>query len=202
LELNVDGLTVDEVIRRIITLNKNMTQFWSKAHGWAGQEAADLLSRSRLDWQVSISYRLRDLFQPHSPEEDQAKLIESWARLGTLVENTLKLVFSVYLTDYKKSEVHRFENEKVKDPDGLKFGVLKSIFLDRIGEPEHKVWLDKIQDLRNSIHAYKDKELYSWDHYQIELRRYLEFLRYVNSRLPYPDDIYSPRESEFQPEYL
>lgn len=194
MEIQEDELAVDEVMRRIINLNINIKQFWSNAHGWAGTEAAELLACSRLDWQVSFSYRLRDMFQPHSAEEDDAKLIESWVRLGLLVENTLKLVFSVFLDDYKKSEANRFKNGKIKKPDVLKFEILKSIFLERIGKPEHKPWLDKIQHLRNSVHAFKDRELYNWAHYETELRAYLDFLKYVNSHLPYPEDMYIQRE--------
>ncbi|WP_156918451.1 hypothetical protein [Bradyrhizobium sp. Cp5.3] len=52
------ALSLDEVVQRIIKLNDGLQKFWSKSHGWAPVEAAGLLSKSRLDWQVSLSETL------------------------------------------------------------------------------------------------------------------------------------------------
>jgi hypothetical protein len=51
-------LTLSAVVSRIIKLNAGLQKFWSNSHGWAPIEAVGLLSKSRLDWQVSLSETL------------------------------------------------------------------------------------------------------------------------------------------------
>jgi hypothetical protein len=77
-----------EIVQRITKLNSGIQKFWSKSHGWAPVEAAGLLAKSRLDWQVSLSKTLTLWLQkkPLTPGE----LILAWSNLGSLVEGTLK----------------------------------------------------------------------------------------------------------------
>ena len=79
-----------KVVEKIISLNDKLSAFWASAHGWAPEDAANLLSKSRLDWQVSLSETL------HLWE-----LILAWANLGALLEGTLKLFFSIYYSDFQ-----------------------------------------------------------------------------------------------------
>lgn len=97
---------------RIIAKNSDIAGFWSNASGWAPQDAAELLSRSRLDRQVSLSESLaRWTTGPH-PLSD-GDLILAWANLGCLVEGTLKLFLAVYYQDYQA------DAEKTLNRDGL-----------------------------------------------------------------------------------
>jgi hypothetical protein len=57
----IDEMSIHQVEGRIEILNRDLARFWSAAHGWAPPEAAGLLSKSRLDWQVSLSASLRQL---------------------------------------------------------------------------------------------------------------------------------------------
>jgi len=50
---------ISGVIQRIEERNHHLAKFWKAAHGWAPIEAAGLLSKARLDWQVSLSSSLR-----------------------------------------------------------------------------------------------------------------------------------------------
>lgn len=181
-----------QVIQQIIKINSHLAEFWSNARGWAPKEAAQMLSKSRLDWQVSLSYRLRETLKPHSPEEDQAKLIEAWTRLGTLTENTMKLVNTVYLMDYRKLDAAKRRDGTVPNPDGRSFEDLKKIYCDRLAEAWHKTWLNDIQQLRNSIHAFKDRNIWDWGRYFNEQKNYLRFLKYSMDWLPYPEPVYKP----------
>jgi hypothetical protein len=52
-------IPIHQVVDRIETLNRDLASFWKNAHGWAPVEAAGLLSKSRLDWQVPLSSSLR-----------------------------------------------------------------------------------------------------------------------------------------------
>ncbi len=46
--------------------------------------------------------------------------------------------------------------------------------------------------LRNM--SYKDKDIGTHSELVDNMRNYLVFLRYINIRLPYPDEIYVPQE--------
>ncbi|TWG25029.1 MULTISPECIES: hypothetical protein [Geobacillus] len=55
----IDKLSYLEAVEKIIELNEHLNRFWSSVIGWAPVEAANLLSKSRLDWQVSLSYSVK-----------------------------------------------------------------------------------------------------------------------------------------------
>ena len=88
-----------KVVEKIISLNDKLSAFWASAHGWAPEDAANLLSKSRLDWQVSLSETLH-LWIDRDPMTD-GELILAWANLGALLEGTLKLFFSIYYSDFQ-----------------------------------------------------------------------------------------------------
>jgi hypothetical protein len=72
-----------KTISEIININKQISAFWSDANGWAPPEAAELLSRSRLDLQVSLSETLELWIEC---KNHPGKLRLAWANLGALVE--------------------------------------------------------------------------------------------------------------------
>ena len=55
--------------------------------------------------------------------------------------------------------------------------------------------IQTIQQRRNAIHAFKDRDIGTKEEFTNNIRIYLNILRYINYRLPYPDDIYAPRET-------
>jgi hypothetical protein len=174
---------VNEIIREIISINQKQAEFWRNAHGWAPSNASELLSISRLDWQVSLSETL-SIWKTHTDSTlSDGELILAWANLGALVEGTMKLFLSVYYDDYCKDEIRYKEK-----PDTLAFEKLKQ-FLSKKDIPnrEQKEFIDLVQYRRNAIHAYKDRELGDKNEYCHAIARYLNFLRTIDSRLPYPD---------------
>jgi hypothetical protein len=196
----VEQMPIDEVVNRIVTLNEDIRRFWTKAEGWAPIEAAQLLSKSRLDWQVSLSRCLKIWLVEPSPDAESGRLILAWADLGSQVEGTMKLFLSVWYKDYKndvKAIKKKGEGDLI-DPDSLQLEPMRQFFKERIWRNEDKdwdAWILKIQQRRNAVHAYKSRDIGTFDEFLVDVRRYLNFLRYINDRLPYPDDeIYKPRE--------
>jgi len=51
-------------------------------------------------------------------------------------------------------------------------------------------WVLHIQQRRNAIHAYKDREIGTFDEFWEDLRQYLEFLNELEGRVPYPNGQY------------
>jgi len=193
------SLPITEVVTRIVTLNKGLHDFWGSNHqGWPPSNVADLLSRSRLDWQVSLSYSLQRWIDPPLPKDQAAVQILGYANIGSLVEGTLKLFLSVFYNDYK-----RYADAIImKDPDGLTMEPLRQFFKQRIwsetSSDNWDPWIQRIQCRRNAIHSFKDRDIGNYTDMITDIRHYLIFVRRINSQLPYPDS--GPRESYDDPE--
>ncbi|MGR3177477.1 MAG: hypothetical protein ACUZ8E_05435 [Candidatus Anammoxibacter sp.] len=191
---SIEKLNTDETISRIIKLNEGLTKFWSQADGWAPVEAAELLSKSRLDWQVSLSHCLKKLPSKWSSNDESGNLILGWVNLGSLVEGTLKLFLSVFYNDYKNDVNAIIKRNRLQDPDGLLLEPLKQFFRKKIWDKDWDDWISLVQQRRNAIHAFKSREIGTKEELLKEISKYLDLLRYINYRLPYPDDTYMPRE--------
>ncbi len=180
-------------VEKIISGNMQLAEFWSNSHGWAPSSAAELMSKSRLDWQVSLSRSLEKWSS--IKESESGELILAWANLGVLVEGSMKLFLSVYLDDYSNDEDKYLDyktNDQI-DPDILAFEKLKQFF--RRKELVDEKWfsfLDRVQQRRNAIHAFKDRPIGTAEEFYGDVENYLGFLRDINSGLPYPDEIMEP----------
>lgn len=51
--------SAEETVKRIIKLTEGLTNFWKSSRAWAPIEAAELLTKSRLDWQASLARQLK-----------------------------------------------------------------------------------------------------------------------------------------------
>lgn len=181
-----------EAVEKIISLNDKLSAFWASAHGWAPEDAANLLSKSRLDWQVSLSETLHLWIDRDSMTDGE--LILAWANLGALLEGTLKLFFSVYYSDFqsdiealKKADAYDGKKNTHKEPDGLRFEALRRYAIHKnLFEVEHCEMFKLVQSRRNAIHAYKDRALGTVTEFKDSVRAYMKFLIEVDRRVPYP----------------
>jgi hypothetical protein len=195
-------MSVIEVVNRIETLNRNLAHFWRKANGWAPIEAAGLLSRSRLDWQVSLSRCLRLWIKTPPDRLEDGELILAWANLGSLTEGTMKLFLSVFYHDYQKdidglkaAKAYHHKKQAPISPDGLSLEVMRIYFKNReLLGAEIDTYVELVQRRRNAIHAYQDRPIGDDEEFQAAVSQYLMMLREVNISLPYPDEICSPQE--------
>jgi len=194
---DIESMSIQEVVSRIETLTCSMSRFWTSARGWAPIKAAQLLSRSRLDWQVSLARCLRSSLDPPSETERDGKLILAWSNLGSLVEGSLKLFLSIFYVDYVKDVNAIWKRGELLEPDFLQLESLRQFFKKSIWMPDDSWddWLQHIQQRRNAIHSFRTREIGDFDEFECDIRNYLRFLRYLNERMPYPDDDYVPRES-------
>ncbi len=195
-------MSVLEAIGRIEGLNGNLARFWRMADGWAPIEAAGILSKSRLDWQVSLSRCLRLWIRIPPERLEDGELILAWANLGSLTERTMKLFLSVFYHDYQKdidglkaAKAYHHRKQAPISPDGLSLDVMRLYFKngELLGR-EFDTYVELVQQRRNAIHAYKDRPIGDDQEFQAAVLSYLMMLREVNARLPYPDEIYVPRE--------
>lgn len=179
-----------EIVDRIISGNTQLASFWGNSHGWAHQEAADLMSKSRLDWQIELSKTLKLwTFQ----EAGHGQLILAWANLGALIEGTLKLFLAAYYLDYVKDAENFKIKGKIVDPDSLALEKLKQFYRKR--ELLNDIWfpyIDLVQQRRNAIHAFKDRPIGNKVEFEECVYRYLDLMTTINGMLPYPDKSYEP----------
>lgn len=170
-----EEMSLDEVVNNIVTLNERLRYFWTKADGWAPMESSRLLSKSRLDWQVSLSRCLKIWFTEPSSGGENGQLILAWVNLGSLVEGSMKLFLSVYYMDYQKNDVPLTKKEgKLIDPDRLEFGKMRIFFKKQIwgtGDKEWDDWILKIQQRRNAVHAYKNRDLGTFNEFFDDVRK-------------------------------
>lgn len=215
MEREILKYTDEEVIDRIIKLNEGLANFWSNSGGWAPIEAAQLLTKSRLDWQASLSRQLK-LFLNKKNQIESGALILAWSALGSLTEGTMKLFLSVWYNDYKVEtlrddiKIIKDKNGELIDPDSLVLEKLRTFFSKRIykedlrklwkeqGETDWIEWILFIQNKRNAIHAFKDRDIGDFEIFFQNTRLYLQFLRNLTDDFPYPDvdyGSYKPSET-------
>jgi|GEM_PF-332981 hypothetical protein len=197
----INDMNITEIVERICKLNSSLENFWSRSDGWAPQKTAELLGAVRLDWQTSLSNCLHQWVTPENPPISDGQLILAWANLGSLIEGSIKLLLSVYATDYlndpkgaKSAGIH-VRNELPKSPailtlEHLKIYCRKNKLLGEDGD----ALVELVQARRNAIHAFKHSDIGNLDEYLMAVRHYLELLRGINNRLPYPHDAWVPHE--------
>jgi hypothetical protein len=184
------------VVAAIVRRNQAIADFWSSARGWAPSDAADLLSKSRLDRQVSLSRTLTmwiSLTVGEACPDREGCLILAWANLGALVEGTMKWFLCVHYRDYRLDENairdRKAALEAVVDPDGLTLEPLRAFFDKVIWTSgfNYGPFVSLIQQRRNLIHAFKDKALGTVDELHSAIRTYAKLLEALDSDGPYPD---------------
>jgi hypothetical protein len=195
--------TIEDAIARIQMLNEHLRLFWSQAKGWAPEDAATLMSKSRLDWQASLSKSLRHwVYDPAEGIED-GDLILGWANLGSLIEGTLKLFLSVFYEDYKKdldtlklTQAWHKKNQVLLGPDSLALDTLIDYVEKASLFTSDEIELCKlVQSRRNAIHAFKDRKIGTGPELHTAIKKYLTMLRTTAQGLPYPDSSYAPRDA-------
>jgi hypothetical protein len=180
----------DKIVERIVSGNKQLASFWSTSHGWAPDEAADLMSKSRLDWQVELSETL-NLWS--SDELKSGQLILAWANLGALIEGTLKLFLAVYYMDYQRDADSFKSKGKLVEPDSLALEKLKQFFTKKSLLSDKQISeIELVQQRRNAIHAFRERPIGTKSEYDDCVSKYLELMIDINHRLPYPDEMYEP----------
>lgn len=108
----------------------------------------------------------------------------------------MKLLLSVYLTDYDKTPEADRQGARI-GPEALTYERLRQFLKREVWDDTNAerwdAWLGTIQFRRNAIHAYRDREIGSFKEFRTEVATFWEFLDGIEDRFPYPDiDISGP----------
>jgi hypothetical protein len=175
------------IVNTIIDKNRGIALFWSKAHGWAPKEAADLLAQSRLDLQVAFS---ETLFLWLDPTDHPGRIRLAWVNIGALLEGSLKWFLAIFYKDYVSDPASPRQDNKLIPPDELKFERLKQFFAKRIQHvyDDHRLFIERTQFRRNGIHSFKHRDIGTQDEVLDGIRSYHDLLLDIDSIVPYPDE--------------
>jgi hypothetical protein len=199
---------IQNVIDAINSVHEQIRIDWSVSGGWAPDRAADLLGRSRLDWLCSLAESLPLWFRTEiRAEERDGNLILAWANLGALVEGSMKFLLSIWIVPYldrvaspQESNEARFfrticnrDKSTPREPDDLMLEQLRQFFDKAIWkdtpEKEWSAWVLKVARYRNAIHAYQDRDIATFEQFEVDVRMYWRFLtEFITCRLPEPPD--------------
>jgi hypothetical protein len=187
LDPDVVDFTDDEVCKAVKRETRKIMDFWNyNSAGWAPKDVSDILARSMLEWQSSLAEALAIWLNGNSEDE----LILAWANLGALVEGLLKLFLCVYLRGYRKAERVWTRNGQLGTPDGEMLNNLQKFFADEVWTAAQRAdwdpWIERIRKRRNSIHAFRQHEIGSFEEWRQDLKIYLLLLRNLDSQMPYP----------------
>ncbi|MEW5741714.1 MAG: hypothetical protein AB1938_22535, partial [Myxococcota bacterium] len=162
----------DDVDRRINTVHE------------IGSGPPELLRRCRLDRQAQLARTLRQWADPGPSDVADARLILARANLGALVEGTMQLLLSVWLHDFRR------EFDREKEPPELMLHSVQTFFSQNVWTDAERAvwdpWVTEVRKRRNAVHAFCDRDLGEHADFLADVRRYLHFMKAINSRLPYP----------------
>lgn len=174
------------LIDALCNWHRQVEEHWGDgAHGWAPPEASAVLERSRHDRQTSLCQCLALWLEP---TDDEGRLILAWANLGAVVEGTLKLFLSVWAHDYQKTPITI--RKRPVEPDEPAFDKLRQFFKEQIwldSQAHWDAWLWHVQQHRNAIHAYKDIDVGTHDHYLSAVVGYARLVTKLDSQIPWWD---------------
>lgn len=191
--------TYSKIVDDIVVLHTSLSKFWKNPHGWAPDNAADMLNAARLEWMPSLAQALRK-WTPETAMTD-GELVLAWANLGSLMESSLRLFLAVYLNDYmanaaiiQKMNVVHFKGSKkgqIHDPTEIKLDQIKQFTKTKdLLTKKHLAVVDPIQTRRNAIHSFNDKAIDTPAIFKDNVDSYRSLLANIGLRLPYPDDVY------------
>jgi len=182
---------ITTVLRLIVRAHDDLASFWSNPRGWAPDEAAAIFDRCRLDRLAQLARCLRYWIEEGAPEEAEGRLVLARANLGALVEGAMQLGLTVFHADYSRSTRAPRSKGVVTEAPDLMLNTLRIFYRDefwRLAESARwDKWAESVQQRRNGVHAFAERNLGSHTDFLSDVRTYLEFLAAINNRLPYPD---------------
>ena len=187
-EPDKDTLSYDanELCRRIALHTQRTMEFWGRSEGWSPVDAALLLGKSMLHWQTSLALSLSRWVNATSDGD----LILAWTNIGALVEGHLQLLLCVYYDDYADEADGIRRHRKRIGPDEGQLEELRQFFVKHIWNvgTNWSPYVELVQRRRNAVHAFKERDIGTFQEWTDVLRLHLSFVRDIEDRLPYPDE--------------
>lgn len=176
----------ESYLRHIQILTKDITDSWSESRGIAPDSVADKVDTAMFDWMNDLTGTL-GIWIDKGLDMTDGELILAHANLGSLVECWLRFFYCAFYEEYVRNPY--MKHGKGLDPDDkhMDFEYLKQhskgILWDDCRDPLY-LWIDKIQQHRNAIHAFRYREIGSPADFLLDLDSYRDFIETISNRLP------------------
>lgn len=176
----------ESTLQQIQVLTRDITDSWSESRGIAPDSVADKMDSAMFGWLNDLTDTLGIWIDKGLAMSD-GELILAQTNLGSLVECWLRFFYCVYYEDYIRNP--RMKRGKPLDPDDrdMSFDCLRQYGVgtlwDNRNDPLH-TWVEKIQQRRNAIHAFKYREIGSPADFLLDIDQYLGFIEAMSNRLP------------------
>ncbi|MGE3779907.1 MAG: hypothetical protein AB7F89_22150 [Pirellulaceae bacterium] len=182
----VEVAKVPDCILKVKQAHQRIATTWRDG-GWAPPKAAELLRGLNLDRLVSLAASLEIWTKRPPADQEEGRLVLSWANLGALVEGTMCWFLCVHEDSYAESPLINKRGDIIA-PDDIWFARLIDFFtstvLDPVAAQRWRSWLDMVRERRNSIHAYRRRDLGTFQELRRAIRQYADFLGDLQSRVP------------------
>lgn len=162
---------------------------WKRSRGYSPDEVADKLENAMLEWICSLTDTL-EIWLSKAPDLTTGELILARTNMGALVESWLKLFYCVYLEDYRKNPRCKKSNPIDPDSKDMSFEDLKQYSRDILwnsGDDMDK-WVEKIQQYRNAIHAFRPRSIGTPEEFIADFTVYRSFVEAIFLQLPPIED--------------
>lgn len=182
----VEVANVSSCILKIEQAHQSIAADWRDG-GWAPPKAAELLRGLNLDRLVSLAASLEIWTKRPPADQEEGRLVLGWANLGALVEGAMCWFLCVHEDSYAASPLVNNRGDIIA-PDDIWFARLIEFFvstvLDPIAAQRWKPWLDNVRERRNAIHAYRRRDIGTFQELRAAIRQYADFLADLQSRIP------------------
>lgn len=178
----------------MLKATKGLKEFWGDGYckDWISDKAYEHLSAARLDRWLSMTYLMKEWFKESINEELTPSFqIIGWANLGVLLECSIKLFLVVYIEAYEEDNDAPRTKSNIINPEKLTLEQLRIFFSKKqiVMKPdEWSKWILFVQNQRNAIHCFMDRNLADFKELEKNVKLYTIFLIHLYNSMPHPPD--------------
>lgn len=165
-----------------------MALIWKESRGFSPDSVADKLDHAMLKWISELTDTLKIWLDKGSSMTD-GELILARTNMGALVESWLKFFYCVFYEDYLKNPrtLKKNGNFITVEPNNMSFEDLKNYSKGILWEDDKDpmfVWVNKIQNYRNAVHAFNYRDIGNADEFVTDMESFYKYVDHILNHLP------------------
>lgn len=186
---NIDNLS--EAISAVQRFTAVLENDYTDLEGWAPDSAVEWLTEKRLSRMNSLAKNLSYTLNSELADSDllKGRLILAWSHLGSLAEMSLQVMLGLFYENFEEESYRPTYRGRELELDEINFfKLLKFLETTNFWDDDEKDywinWLHNLRKYRNSIHAFVDKDLGTWEMVQEYTLILGTMLKNFHHRLP------------------
>lgn len=182
---------LSEAVNAIQRFTETLENNYTNLEGWAPDSSVEWLTENRLIKMNSLAKNLNFTLNIELINSNliEGRLILAWSHLGSLAEMSLQVMLGIFYEDFEEESYRPTYRGRELDLDEINFFKLLK-FLETTNfwndnEKDYWInWLHNLRKYRNTIHAFEDKDLGTWDKVQEYTMILGTLLQNFHHRLP------------------